>query len=143
MYAAKQVARYIINKCSVEGVPVNNLKLQALLYFVWIEYRKHAHARLFHDKIFAWQFGPVVPEVYRDYCAYGGMDIDIRYSSDEIGITGEGVVVLDAALDKYRDYSVSRLVGMARAKGKPWYQVYGKQGGVNEEIPFSLIEQME
>ena len=81
--------------------------------------------------------------MYRDYCAYGGMDIDIRYSSDEIGITGEGVVVLDAALDKYRDYSVSRLVGMARAKGKPWYQVYGKQGGVNEEIPFSLIEQME
>lgn len=143
MYSAKQVARYIINKCSVEERPVSNLKLQKLLYFVWIEYRKCAHARLFSDKIFAWQFGPVVPEVYYDYCAYGGMDIDRRYDSDEIGIAAEDKAILDASLAKYRDYSVSRLVDMTHEPGKPWYQVYVEQGGVKEEIPFSLIEQTE
>ncbi|MCI7126190.1 MAG: DUF4065 domain-containing protein [Agathobaculum sp.] len=143
MYTAKQVARYIINKCSVEENPVSNLKLQKLLYFVWVEYRKSAHARLFNDKIFAWQFGPVVPEVYYDYCAYGGMDIDVRYNGDEIGIAEEDAAVLDASLAKYRNYSVSRLVDMTHAKGKPWYQVYVEQRGVKKEIPFSLIEQME
>lgn len=143
MYSAKQVAQYIINKCSVEERPVSNLKLQKLLYFVWIEYRKCANARLFNDKIFAWQFGPVVPEVYYDYCAYGGMDIDVRYDSSEIGIAADDAKILDASLAKYLDCSVSRLVNMTHEPGKPWYQVYVEQEGIKKEIPFSLIEQAE
>lgn len=143
MYSAKQVAQYIINKCSVEERPVSNLKLQKLLYFVWIEYRKRTDKKLFDDKIYAWQFGPVVPEVYYDYCAYGGMDIDRRYDNDEIGIRAEDKAILDASLAGYLNCSVSRLVSMTHERGKPWYQIYVQQGGVKQEIPFSLIEQME
>ena len=143
MYSAKQVAQYIINKCSIEERPVSNLKLQKLLYFVWIEYRKRTGTKLFGDKIYAWQFGPVVPDVYYDYCAYGGMDIDRRYDSSKIGITGEDAAALDASLAGYLNCSVSRLVSMTHAPGEPWYQIYVEQGGIKQEIPFSLIEQME
>lgn len=143
MYLAKQVAQYIINKCSVEERPVSNLKLQKLLYFAWIEYHKRTGKKLFDDKIYAWQFGPVVPEVYYDYCAYGGMDIDRRYDSSKIGITEADAEVLDASLAEYLNYSVSRLVSKTHERGKPWYQVYVEQGGIKQEIPFSLIEQME
>lgn len=143
MYSAEQVAQYIINKCSVEEKPISNLKLQKLLYFVWIEYRKRTGKKLFGDKIYAWQFGPVVPEVYYDYCAYGGMDIDRRYDSSAIGITEADAEVLNASLAEYLNCSVSRLVSMTHKRGKPWYQVYVEQGGVKQEIPFSLIEQME
>ncbi|HIY13576.1 MAG TPA: DUF4065 domain-containing protein [Candidatus Agathobaculum merdipullorum] len=143
MYLAKQVAQYIINKCSVEERPVSNLKLQKLLYFAWIEYRKRTGKKLFDDKIYAWQFGPVVPEVYYDYCAYGGMDIDRRYDSSQIGITESDAEVLDASLAEYLNYSVSRLVSKTHERGKPWHQVYVEQGGIKQEIPFSLIEQME
>ncbi|WP_159068149.1 Panacea domain-containing protein [Agathobaculum massiliense] len=143
MYSAKQVAQYIINKCSIEKRPVSNLKLQKLLYFVWIEYRKRTGKNLFDDKIYAWQFGPVVPEVYYDYCAYGGMDIDRRYEDDEIEIRAEDKAILDASLAGYLNCSVSRLVNMTHEQGKPWYKVYVEQEGVKQEIPFSLIEQME
>ena len=110
MYSAKQVAQYIINKCSIEERPISNLKLQKLLYFVWIEYRKNTGKKLFDDKIYAWQFGPVVPEVYYDYCAYGGMDIDRRYDSSKIGIAEADAAVLDASLAGYLNCSVSRWV---------------------------------
>lgn len=143
MYSAGNVAKYIINKCSVEERPISNLKLQKLLYFVWIEYRKRTGKKLFDDKIYAWQFGPVVPEVYYDYCSYGGMDIDRRYDSSKIGITDADAEILDASLAEYLNYSVSRLVNMTHKRGKPWYQVYVEQEGIKQEIPFSLIEQME
>ena len=143
MYTAKQVARYIINKRSVDRRPICNLTLQNLLYLVWIEYHKRENTRLFDDRIYAWQFGPVVPEVYYDYCAYGGMDIDRRYDSSQIGITESDAEVLDASLAEYLNYSVSRLVSKTHERGKPWHQVYVEQGGIKQEIPFSLIEQME
>lgn len=143
MYTAKHVAQYILNRCSVDGELINNLKLQALLYFVWINYRQLAHKRLFNDVIYAWQFGPAIPDIYYDYCSYGGMDIDIRYSSDDVGIDVVDAEILDASLTKYRNYSVSRLVEMTHAVGKPWYQVYVVQGNVKKEIPFSLIEKTE
>ena len=143
MYTAKQVSRYIINKRSVDRRPIGNLTLQNLLYLVWIEYHKRENTRLFDDRIYAWQFGPVVPEVYYDYCAYGGMDIDRRYDNDEIGIRAGEKAILDASLAKYLDCSVSRLVHITHEIGKPWYQVYVEQGGVKQEIPFGLIEQRE
>lgn len=143
MYRAKQVARYIIDKCLREEKPVNNLNLQNMLYFMWIGYRKQTNRKLFDEKIFAWQFGPVVPEVYYDYCAYGGMDIDIRYDSDDVGIADRDARILDALIIKYQAYSVRQLVDMTRAKGKQWYCVYIECGRVKEEIPFSLIERME
>ena len=143
MYTAKQVSRYIINKRSVDRRPIGNLTLQNLLYLVWIEYHKRENTRLFDDRIYAWQFGPVVPEVYYDYCAYGGMDIDRRYDSSQIGITESDAEVLDASLAEYLNYSVSRLVSKTHERGKPWHQVYVEQGGIKQEIPFSLIEQME
>lgn len=143
MYTAKQVARYIINKRSVDRRPIGNLTLQNLLYLVWIEYHKRENTRLFNDRICAWQFGPVVPEVYYDYCAYGGMDIDRRYERDEIGIAEADMAILDESLAKYLNCSVSQLVSMTHEREKPWYQIYVKLGMVRQEIPFSLIEQME
>ncbi|MGO5027231.1 Panacea domain-containing protein [Candidatus Agathobaculum pullicola] len=143
MYTAKQVARYIINKCSVDKRPIGNLTLQNLLYLVWIEYHKRENTRLFDDRICAWQFGPVVPEVYYDYCAYGGMDIDRRYERDEIGIAEADMAILDESLVKYLDCSVSQLVSMTHEREKPWYQIYVKLGEIRQEIPFGLIEEME
>ena len=67
MFSAHNVAIYIINWCLDHNVPITNLKLQKLLYFVQGEYSRAKGTRLIGDDFYAWQLGPVVPKVYAEY----------------------------------------------------------------------------
>ena len=69
-YKVLEVAKYIISRCSELRNPVSNLKLQKMLYFIWIEFYKHTGRTLFLDDICAWQLGPAVPIVYYEFCQY-------------------------------------------------------------------------
>ena len=64
VYAALDVAKYIVDKCTSDKQPVSNLQLQKILYFLQKKYLIDEKRILFSDEIQAWQFGPVVPEVY-------------------------------------------------------------------------------
>jgi uncharacterized phage-associated protein len=67
MAAALNVAKYII-----KSLPTDNLKLQKLLYYSQAVYLVLNDKRpLFPEDIEAWDYGPVVPPVYREYKKYG------------------------------------------------------------------------
>ena len=84
MYDALEIAKYIISKCFKEGVPVTNLRLQKLLYFIQLESYKRNFRLMFDDDMYAWQFGPVVPDVYYEYNMYGGSPILLNYDNLDI-----------------------------------------------------------
>jgi uncharacterized phage-associated protein len=77
IYDVLDVCRHIINYSEKEDYGVSNLKLQKLLYFVqaYFMLEKKDHAPCFHEKIEAWDFGPVVPEAYQEWAQYGSCDI--------------------------------------------------------------------
>ena len=79
-FQVMDVAKYIINYCTEQGKPVSNLKLQKMLYYLWIDYYKNTSEYLFDEDICAWPFGPVVPSVYFEYCSYAGAPITKKYS---------------------------------------------------------------
>ena len=66
MHSALDVARYIINYSNKKDYHISNLKLQKLLYFTQAYYLAFtdSHKPCFPERIEAWNFGPVVPEVY-------------------------------------------------------------------------------
>ena len=66
MYRALDVAKYVIERCNKMGYPISNLKLQKILYFIQAEFLVAFDEQCFQEDIEAWNFGPVVPEVYRD-----------------------------------------------------------------------------
>ena len=73
-YTANNVAKYLIYLASQEFVGDNkeregitNLKLQKVLYFVQAYYLAKLNRPLFPDNIEAWEYGPVIPSVYRKY----------------------------------------------------------------------------
>ena len=72
MYEALAVAKYIICYCDSKNSIMTNLKLQKVLYYVQAEFLVNAWERCFPERIEAWDFGPVIPEVYRRYKIYGG-----------------------------------------------------------------------
>lgn len=140
LYPALSVAKHIVTYCNNQNKPISNLKLQKLLYFVWIEYYKKHRSELFLDEIYAWQFGPVVPNVYYEFCPYAGLAI--RKEFEEECRQGD-IVDIDNAIEKYIDIPTSELVEMTHTQGKPWDVIYNGGSGSRCMIPFALIVRLE
>ena len=82
MYDALTVAEYVIKYSTLSGMPVSNLRLQKVLYFIQAEFMVSTNSECFNDRIEAWDLGPVVPTVYRKYKVFGASSIPIDSSKD-------------------------------------------------------------
>lgn len=139
-YSAADVAKYIITLCYKAGKPVSNLKLQKMLYFLWVDFYKKTGRMLFRDNICAWQLGPVVPGVYYDYCSYAGSPICEVYGSE---IEDEDAEEMDTIIFKYMDTPANELVNRTHEPGTAWDMVYKNGAGKRKIIPFDLIIKKE
>lgn len=76
----KQICAFIIKERKNSGENISNLILQKLLYFVQAGSLIYLGEVAFEDEIEAWQYGPVVPEAYREfkYNSIGLENIDIK-----------------------------------------------------------------
>lgn len=138
LYNAIDIAKYIIDYCNKNKRLVSNLKLQKMLYYVWIDYYKKSSFPLFNEDFCAWTFGPVIPDVYYEFCSYAGSPIiknfNLEFSND--------LEKINEIIDKYMDKSPYELVQMSHKKDYPWDIVYNRYGN-RAIIPFSLIVSLE
>ena len=136
VYSAITLSNYIINKCTEDGQPISNLQLQKILYYIQRDsLRKGAPA--FDDVIEAWQFGPVVPNVYYIFCGFGAMKIKLKFNDN---IDDDSRSIVDKIVESKRVLDPWVLVEDTHAKGKAWYEVYNDGAGNHCEIPQSLIK---
>ncbi len=75
MYNVLDVCRYVINYSNDKDYGISNLKLQKVLYFVQAYFLISTPEQCFKERIEAWDFGPVVPEAYREYKQFGSSNI--------------------------------------------------------------------
>ncbi len=136
LYNAMQIADFIIDYCTKRDDSVSNLRLQKLLYFLWVEYYKRNQKSLFIDSMYAWQFGPVVPNVYYEYCAYGGRPINLKCETE---IEEADKEELEDIIEKYRIIPVDELVRRTHEPDTAWYSTYDNGAGNHQKIPFDLI----
>ncbi len=137
-YEAIEIAKYIINKCTVDGCPVSNLQIQKILYFLQKHYLQNENTVLFYDDIEAWQFGPVVPEVYYKYCGYGSMRIHRLYNN--YTITDIDREKIDTIVEDKRNKRPWELVAETHNAGSAWDRVYHDGSGNHEVIPIGMIK---
>ena len=137
MYDAMQIAKYTINYCAKKGISITNLKLQKLLYFLWIGYYNATGTSLFRNRFYAWPLGPVVTDVYDNFCAYGGLKIRTFFES--VSLLERDEQILDSALSILSSYTASQLVNLSHKRGKPWQKVYANGIGRGNCIPFEMI----
>lgn len=74
-YSVNSIADYVIEYAIDKGKPINNLKLQKILYFLQARFLLESGGSLFDDTIEKWKYGPVVPEVYFRFNHLGAEDI--------------------------------------------------------------------
>lgn len=124
-YTAMDIARYVITSCYRKKIPVSNLKLQKLLYFIQgASYSKKGKA-MFNDRIHAWQFGPVVPDVYYEFCAYAATPILLEFENDDL--EADDIRIIDQVIEEKGRLSPWSLVNETHRPGTPWDLVFGKE----------------
>lgn len=140
LYTAIDIAKYIVSYCSNKKQPISNLKLQKILYYAWIDYYKRTGNALFLNDICAWQLGPVIPDVYYEFCSYAGTPI---FESFDVCIDSNDIKTINSIIDSYISVPASALVNRSHKKGGAWDIVYQDGIGNRNIIPFSLIREKE
>lgn len=141
-YNAMDIAKYIVTYCKRKNRPISNLKLQKILYFAWVDYYRENERALFNNAIQAWQFGPVIPEVYRLFSIFAGNPI-LREFEPVTEMREEDIAQLNETINKYIMVAASLLVNITHEKGKPWDLTYRNGMGKNDIISFDLIIEKE
>lgn len=137
---AKTVAQYVVNYYIEAEAPITNLKLQKILYLVWVAHYKKTGEYLFDDEFVASPLGPIIPSVYYEYCAYGA-DMIFRHVSVEI--PWAEAYELDGYLVDYEWMSENDLIELATPKGGAWDTVYQGDKGRDNTIDFETIIKLD
>lgn len=138
MYTALNIAKYIIRRCNNRNKTISNLKLQKILYFVQAEFLVALDEPCFYEKIEAWDFGPVVPDVYHEYKKFGSSNIPVfGIANGFMNISNKYKEIMNGIIDECSKYSASDLVDITHHQS-PWIDAYNKPG-VNNEITIKSI----
>ncbi|MBD5113122.1 MAG: DUF4065 domain-containing protein [Ruminococcaceae bacterium] len=138
MTTAIELARYIVNKCVEDNHPITNLQLQKILYYIQRDYLKKHNTRAFMDHVEAWQFGPVVPDVYYAFCYYGAMPIENCYdNTTDMDI--DDLDMVDRIVEEKRDLEPWDMVNDTHKRGGAWDKTYKDGAGNRSTINIDLI----
>ena len=74
-FSTKGIANAILNRAREDGEELRPLKLQKLLYYAAGYFGAAYGEPLLDSTIEAWDYGPVVPEIYREFRDCGSAPI--------------------------------------------------------------------
>lgn len=133
-YSAIDIAKYVINYEIDQGRTVTNLRLQKLLYFVQAKVLMETEYPCFNDVMEAWEYGPVVPAVYKEFCRYRNLPIEKQSLNTKIESTITALI--ENILEFLSGISTSELVQITHCQD-PW--VEAKKKGNRQPISISAI----
>ena len=127
MVSPLYAANNMIIRARDTDMPMTHLKLQKMLYMLYARFLAVCDASLFADRFAAWQYGPVLTEVYDAFKRYGSKNINEPCKNGDslvMIVVEEGCFkdCFDDVWGKYGGYSGSELVRMTHEKDSAWYR---------------------
>ena len=140
-YTALQIADFFVQLAnSLPDDSIDNLKINKIVYFAQGRALASLGRPLFDDQIEAWDYGPVVPSVYKAFKCCGKSPIAGPESTfDESQLSSDELNLLTDVYVNYGKYTGIALKEMTHRKGTPWSVIY--EQGENRVIPLELIEE--
>lgn len=140
-YDGRAVANFVLDLCDDLGVRVTNLALQKIVFFCHAWTLVGLQKPLIRHKFEAWEFGPVLPYLYREFKAYDRAPIRGRATQID-PLTGQKKVVpyafaadietkLREVVSFYGRMRAGDLVEMSHIEGGPWHRVWNHEGRSN------------
>ena len=141
-YDGREIANFILDFCDGRGRSITNLALQKVIYFCHVWSLIELDRPLIRHKFEAWEFGPVLPYLYRDFKNYDRSPIEGRASEIRNSSDGKRRIVpyildpettdrLEKIVEFYSRLRANDLVELSHVTGGPWHQVWFHKGVVN------------
>ncbi|SEN91995.1 Uncharacterized phage-associated protein [Peptostreptococcus russellii] len=140
-YDALTISRYVVKYSDDNCYNISNLKLQKLLYFIQCHFLIKRGEICFNDNIEAWNLGPVVPAVYREYKKFGAGNIPGVYVQNKMlneYIFDSDKKLIEEVVNRLSSYSAIDLVEITHNQS-PWKKSYSKN--CNRIIQIKYIEE--
>lgn len=156
-YSAKAIANMFIEKAKETGLrDLSPMKLQKLVYYAHGWHLAFADAPLIDDEVEAWEFGPVVVDLYHAFKKNGMSHIEEPATEltfkekfdiatplidpDDEGARG----VIEEVWRVYSQYTSIQLSNMTHAPGTPWALISDRFNGnlpPHQKMPNELIRE--
>lgn len=94
---------------------------------------------LISERIEAWRYGPVIPDLYQKIKKYGGSSIANLIEGDNSKINDEQKSqIIKFVYEQYKEFDGIRLSSITHQPNTPWKQTY--EPGYNKAISDDLIQ---
>lgn len=138
-YDAIDVAEYVLWYCENQlNKAITNLQLQKILYYIQGEYLAIYKEPLFDNNMEAWDYGPVIPDVYYEYNQFVSDPITGVQPHDMILFKCNEVNLMQMVISEKIKLNVWKLVKDTHLES-PWKKNF--EQGVKKEIPISDLEE--
>lgn len=140
-YDGRAIANFVLDQCEGKGRELSNLSLQKVVYFCHVWSLIVLERPLIKHSFEAWEFGPVLPYLYREFRAFDRGSIRTRAKRlDPLDGTSRIVEyvfgsdtcdLLSKVVEFYSQVRPSDLIRLSHADGGPWCRVWNHKGVVN------------
>lgn len=141
MYNCFDIADYFLKKAKDEGQVLDPMKLLKLTYIAHGYNLGFFDKPLFSNKIQAWMYGTVIPDLYHVIKRFrsGPVDESIMELYSEKKIEGEQKKLLDFVWSHYKKLTGLQLSDLTHKEGTPWKTTYNSTYDL--EIPNEVIKE--
>ncbi|OLP57940.1 hypothetical protein BJF93_13975 [Xaviernesmea oryzae] len=137
MYDARLIANWFVKRAEQDGRRLTIMQLLKLIYISHGWHLEMQRSPLIINKIEAWKFGPVIPDVYNAFRSQG-VEVRQPVAVTDRTIAPSDVHLLEQIYKSYGSLSAQRLSDMTHIPGGPWDQAT-KQRGYFASIPNEII----
>lgn len=149
-YSAIDVAKRFLELAQAENMGLTNMKLQKLVFFSQVVAMTMFDQPIHGNDSLAWDFGPVVRELYdvvfslavpkkNKEISLNEPDVSAAFANAAKIDDGEALGITRAVWNKFKNWSAFRLSDLTHRPGSPWATVYAaNQYAV---IPLELIKE--
>ncbi len=137
-YDARQIANWFVERARADGKVLSIMSLLKLTYIAHGWHLEMKKRPLFNNKIEAWQYGPVIPDVYNAFRPQGFSAVKtVPLNSDTQPQQDDEL--LQQIWDIYGDMSAFQLSDLTHELGGPWH-LASETGGYYAPIPNEMIQ---
>ena len=132
--SALEAANFLVFLMKDSYDDLTNMKINKLLYYAQGHYLKEHGYPLFNEKIYAWDHGPLVKEVYGKYKSYHDKPINTCDEREALSLDDDIKSFLLEIARVYGRYTAPALRNMTHKPNTPWDKTQNET-----EIAISLI----
>ncbi|NYZ24121.1 SocA family protein [Azospirillum sp. ROY-1-1-2] len=139
LHDARDVANQIIRRAAMHRRTLTPMQVLKLVYMSqgWM---LGLYGRpLFSQSVEAWQYGPVIPDVYHALKGYGSSPVLATINCPQEHYDPQEIDIINQVVDIYKDWNGIELSNWTHQPGSPWHTTWHINGR-NSTIPIDTIQ---